>query len=168
MSAAANSSRPTADEDSLTFNPPFDRAGSEEEARSWKNGYYFELGDQELRLIVWKAESIDDSYEFSDGKIRSYKPISNLLWKQMTRKKRELQDIQSRIIPGDIKSLVQMEEDVDAYYAKMCEIYFEMSREEYDNLPPAETMLTVKAANHKTIHPLKIGKRQGQGRQQQK
>jgi len=175
------STRP--DEDPLTFNPPppnpnlneVEKEGTltkkkiNDDVKKLKDRYYSELEEQGFQLVVWKAESINNSYEFSDGKTNPYKPISNIVWKEMTRKKRQLQEIQSKIGPGDIKSLVEVEveEEIDGYYAKMCEIYYGMNREEFDNLPPAETILAVKATNHKTLYPLKIKRNHQQQRQGQ-
>jgi hypothetical protein len=62
--------------------------------------------------------------------------------------------------PSDQLNGEQLQDD---YYFRMCSIYCGMTREEYGNLPSAETQLAIEAANHKTIHPLQISKRYHEG-----
>ena len=86
-----------------------------------------------------------DSYKFSD-KERKYTPIKNKKWREMTAKRRQWQAIQTK---GDTdnKSIDDLETRINDYYAEMCNIFFGMTRNEYDELPPAETQQAVEVAN---------------------
>ena len=151
-------------EDSITFNPPNDNPDVEpkEEKKSktfqeiedkWKDEYS-RIGDAELELIVSKANAMVDTYEFSD-KVRKYTPIKNKKWREMTMKRRHWQTLQAKSDSiHNIKALDELENDISDYYAELCNIYFGMTREEYDELPPSETQQAVEVANHKTQHPL--------------
>jgi uncharacterized membrane protein YgaE (UPF0421/DUF939 family) len=147
---------------SETFSPPpVVEEQKEEEKKSktfqeienkWKDEYS-RIGDLELERIVSRADSMVDTYEFSD-KVRKYTPIKNKKWREMTAKRRQWQTIQSKEGNTDSKSLENLENMIGEYYAEMCNIYFGMTREEYDELPPSETQQAVEVGNHKTMHPL--------------
>lgn len=153
-------------DDSLTFNPP---EKEEEEAKplkktetmlkledKWKD-VYSEIGDKELEAIMSAAEKITDTYHFSDGVDRPYRPINNKLWKETTAQRREWQKIEAKTNPT-AQEQNTFETKRDEYYIRMCSIYFGMTQDEWENLPPAETIMAVEAANHKTQHPLKVSR----------
>lgn len=151
-------------DDSLTLNPPKqEQEDNKEEKKSktfqaleekWKDEYS-KIGDIELDYIIKTADAMTDSYTFSD-KVRRYTPIRNKKWREMTAKRRQWQNIQAKSSEQqtDSDSLDRLESMIHEYYAEMCNIYFGMTREEYDELPPAETQQAVEVGNHKTQHPL--------------
>lgn len=148
----------------LTFNPPAEPEPTPQKKTQtmlkledkWKD-VYSEIGDKELELIIETASKITDSYTFSDGVTRTYKPINNKLWKETTSMRREWQKIEAKDNPS-AQEQSSFETKRDAYYIKMCGIYFGMTQDEWENLPPAETIMLVEAANHKTQHPLKASR----------
>lgn len=127
----------------------------------WKDEYS-RIGDAELEEIMNKANNLTDTYTFSNGLTKNYKPITNRLWKEMTRKRRQWQAIQNREDNSN-KTIAELEDMISDYYSQMCKIYFDMSQDEYDDLPPAETQQAVEVCNHKTIHPLKAKPRSTDG-----
>jgi hypothetical protein len=152
--------KPLDQEGSITFDTATDEVKKEEPKKSktfqeieekWKDEYS-RIGDYELEQIVSKADSMVDNYKFSD-KERRYTPIKNKKWREMTAKRRQWQAIQANA-GSDTKALESLEDRIDDYYAEMCNIYYGMSREEYEELPPSETQQAVEVANHKTQHPL--------------
>lgn len=126
----------------------------------WKD-VYSEMGDVELEQIVARAEAMTDSYEFSD-KVRKYTPIKNKKWREMTAKRRQWQAIQSKE-DNSTTTLAQLEDMINDYYAEMCNIYYGMNRDEYDELTFFETTQAVEVGNHKTLHPLKAKPRSTDG-----
>jgi hypothetical protein len=153
-------------EDSLTFNPPSPESETKDPAKKtqtmlkledkWKD-VYSQIGDKELEAIIAAADKITDTYHFSDGVDRQYKPINNKLWKETTAQRREWQRIEAKENPS-AEEQIKFETKRDEYYLRMCSVYFGMSKEEWENLPPAETIMAVEAANHKTQHPLKVSR----------
>lgn len=151
-------------EDSITFSPPNDNPDLEEKEEEksqtfkqieekWKDEYS-RIGDKELEVIVSKADSMVDTYQFSD-KLRKYTPIKNKKWREMTAKRRQWQTLQQSSDTGkSMKKMDDLEDKINDYYAELCNVFFGMTREEYDELPPSETQQAVEVANHKTQHPL--------------
>lgn len=151
-------------DDSLTLNPPTAEEPKEKEQETksktfkeieekWKDEYS-RIGDKELELIVSKADAMVDTYEFSD-KVRKYTPIKNKKWREMTAKRRQWQTIQQSEDTGkSMKKMDDLEDKINDYYAELCNVFYGMTREEYDELPPSETQQAVEVANHKTQHPL--------------
>lgn len=156
--------KPTTADDSPTFNPPEPEPKDPPKKTEtilkledkWKD-VYSQIGDKELEAIMSEAEKITDTYTFSDGVARPYRPINNKLWKETTAQRREWQKLEAKENPST-QEQNSFESKRDDYYIRMCKIYFDMSKEDWENLPPAETIMAVEAANHKTQHPLKVSR----------
>jgi hypothetical protein len=168
-SNSSDNAKPVDTTESPTFNPPSSSTTDESEVKEdkktetmqkleskWKD-VYSEIGDKELEAIIAAADKITDTYHFSDNVDRPYHPINNKLWKETTAQRREWQRIEGKANPS-AKEQNQFETMKDEYYMRMCSIYFGMTKEEWENLPPAETIMAVEAANHKTQHPLKVSR----------
>lgn len=150
-------------DDSLTFNPPDEEVKAPKKSETmlkledkWKD-MYSQIGDKELEAIISTAEKMEKSYTFSDGVEREYHPINNRLWKETTQQRRDWQKLEAKENPT-AQEQNSFETKRDEYYIRMCHIYFNMTKEEWENLPPAETIMAVEAANHKTQHPLKVSR----------
>jgi hypothetical protein len=124
----------------------------------WKDEYA-KIGDVELKKIIEVADQLTETepYKLTKEVQAFWKPISNKQDKEY-RTKRRMWEAHARAIskmkePSDDEQ-TKLEEEVDNYYAGLLKEFFDLDRNQYDDLPPAVTSLAVEAALHHLKHPL--------------
>jgi hypothetical protein len=124
----------------------------------WKDEYA-KIGDVELKKIIEVADQLTETepYKLTKEVQAFWKPISNKVDKEF-RTKRRMWEAHTRTIskmkePSD-EEQTKLEEEVDNYYAALLKEFFDLDRNQYDDLPPSVTSLAVEAALHHLRHPL--------------
>jgi hypothetical protein len=124
----------------------------------WKDEYA-KIGDVELKKIIDVADTLTETepYKLTKEVQAFWKPISNKVDKEY-RAKRRMWEAHARTIskmkePSDDEQS-KLEDEVDNYYAGLLKEFFDLDRNQYDDLPPAVTSLAVEAALHHLKHPL--------------
>lgn len=133
--------------------------------RKWKDEYA-DIGDRELQKIIAFGDMMKETepIEISKGFSVTWKPLSNKNDKIYKAKRRQWEAKARQIaassndkkITDEQREIdqVYLENMVDDYYAELMELFFNLPRNVYDEMPPSDASLAVEAALHHLRHPL--------------